>query len=93
MLPAVLVAWDKVCKPKKFGGLGLRKTGVVNTAFLAKLSWKFLTQPDNLWVKQMRAKYEGLVFSNGTKTVSFLGLEMFALTTTLCYPRTAMSIR
>jgi len=67
MLPAVLVAWDKVCKPKKFGGLGLRKTGVVNTAFLAKLSWKFLTQPDNLWVKQMRPNTKALFFQTGQK--------------------------
>jgi len=29
----------------------------VNTAFLAKLAWKVLTQPKNLWVQQIRAKY------------------------------------
>ena len=38
-----LVAWDKVCRPKQLGGLGLRKTSAVNTAFLAKLGWKILT--------------------------------------------------
>jgi len=32
-----LVAWDKVCRPKQCGGLGIRKTAAVNTAFLAKL--------------------------------------------------------
>jgi len=52
-----LVAWDTICRPKKFGGLGLRKTAPVNTAFLAKLVWKFLTRADNYWVQQMRAKY------------------------------------
>ena len=36
-----LVAWDKVCRPKKLGGLGLRKFAAVNTAFTAKLIWKF----------------------------------------------------
>lgn len=52
-----MVAWDKICCSKKYGGLGLRKTGVVNTAFMAKLAWKFLTQSNNYWVQQMRAKY------------------------------------
>ena len=52
-----MVAWDKICRPKKLGGLGLRKTSAVNTAFVAKLSWKFLTQEKNYWVQQMRAKY------------------------------------
>ena len=52
-----LVAWDKICQPKTLGGLGLRKSAAVNTACLAKLGWKILTQPDNFWVQQMRAKY------------------------------------
>ena len=52
-----LVAWDKVCRPKQLGGLGLRKTAAVNTAFLAKLGWKILTQPENFWVQHIRAKY------------------------------------
>jgi len=55
-----LVAWDKVCQPKQLGGLGLRKTAAVNTAFLAKLGWKILTQPENFWVQHMRAKYGSL---------------------------------
>jgi len=38
-----LVAWDKICRPKKLRGLGLRKIAAVNTAFLAKLAWKVLT--------------------------------------------------
>ena len=52
-----MVAWDKICWPKLLGGLSLRKTSAVNTAFVAKLSWKFLTQSKNYWVQQMRAKY------------------------------------
>jgi len=42
-----LVAWEKVCRPEQLGGLGLRKTAAVNIAFLAKLGWKILTQPEN----------------------------------------------
>ena len=52
-----MVAWDKICRPKKLGGLGLRKTSAVNTAFVAKLLWKFLTQSNNYWVQQMHAKH------------------------------------
>ena len=64
-----MVAWDTICKPKTFGGLGLRKSGVVNTVFLAKLGWKYLTQPDNFWVRQ-RAKYGPLeqFFSASSKS-------------------------
>ena len=40
-----LIAWDKICRPKKFGGLGIGKTAAVNIAFQAKLVWKILTKP------------------------------------------------
>ena len=47
-----MVTWDKICRPKKLGGLGLCKTSAINTAFVAKLSWKFLTQSNNYWVNR-----------------------------------------
>lgn len=31
-----LIAWEKICQPKKLGGLGLRKMTSTNTAYLAK---------------------------------------------------------
>ena len=52
-----LIAWDKVCRPKTLGGLGLRKTGAINKAFQGKLAWKVMTAEDNIWVRIMRAKY------------------------------------
>jgi len=52
-----LVAWDKVCKPKKYGGLGLRKAGATNRAFISKLIQKFYNKLSNFWVQQIRAKY------------------------------------
>ena len=52
-----LIAWDKVCKPKSMGGLGLRKTKDVNMAFQSKLAWKILNDSDSLWVRILRTKY------------------------------------
>ena len=51
-----MVSWDKICHPKKLGGLGLRKMEAVNSAFMSKLTWK-LFHDKSLWVAQMQAKY------------------------------------
>ena len=51
-----MVSWDKVCRPKGAGGLGLQKMAAVGSAFLSKLSWK-LFNDQGLWVDQMQAKY------------------------------------
>lgn len=44
-----LVGWDNVCIPKKFGGLGIRKTRENNLANLAKLNWEVIKNSDLLW--------------------------------------------
>ncbi|XP_010684473.1 uncharacterized protein LOC104899030 [Beta vulgaris subsp. vulgaris] len=49
-----LIGWDRICKPKCFGGLGLRKADTNNIAMQFKLLWKFLTNNNNLWVKLVR---------------------------------------
>lgn len=41
------IAWDKVCQPKCYGGLGIRKSERFNNACLAKLGWKVLTDDQN----------------------------------------------
>jgi len=51
-----MVSWDKICRPKKAGGLGLRKMEAVNSAFLSKLTWK-LFHDQSLWIEQMKTKY------------------------------------
>ena len=51
-----MVSWDKICRPKKVGGLGLRKMEAVNSAFMSKLTWKIFHEK-SLWVEQMKAKY------------------------------------
>lgn len=42
---------------KDKGGLGIRDFEDINRAQIAKLIWKFLEQPDCLWVQIMKAKY------------------------------------
>jgi len=51
-----MVSWDKICRPKKSGGLRLRKVEAVNSAFNSKLIWK-LFHDQSFWVEQMKAKY------------------------------------
>eukprot|EP00253_Pinus_taeda_P029073 PITA_29073 len=52
-----LVKWDKVCKPKIQGGIGLRDPENNNTIMNAKIWWQWVTNPDKLWSKIWRAKY------------------------------------
>jgi len=71
-----IVSWDKVCRPKKGRGLGLRKMKVVNSAFLSKLTWK-LFYGESLWLEQMQGKYPiDEIFFCRTKEIKFLGLEV-----------------
>lgn len=44
-------------RPNYEGGLGIRKKKDINAIFLAKQGWKILIQPDNIWVKLVKAKY------------------------------------
>lgn len=52
-----LVGWDRNCRPKFLGGLGLRKVEPNNIALQMKLLWKLLKDPNNLWVQLVSRKY------------------------------------
>jgi hypothetical protein len=52
-----MVSWDKVCRPKDLGGLGLYSTKARNLALLAKLNWRVMEDLDSLWAKTLIAKY------------------------------------
>lgn len=52
-----LVSWENVCVPKGVGGLGFRSMKNWNSISLAKLAWRFLTEPGSLWVQLIKAKY------------------------------------
>ncbi|KAF7833203.1 putative ribonuclease H protein At1g65750 family [Senna tora] len=53
-----LLAWDKVWKPKCFGGTGLRRLHSMNLALLMKLGWGIINKKDDLWLKVLRSKYK-----------------------------------
>lgn len=52
-----LLNWDKLCKPKKEGGVGLKKFSFMNQAMLAKQFWRISKKPQSLLVKTFKAKY------------------------------------
>jgi len=52
-----LVAWNKICRLKQNGGIGLRKTAAINQAYQSKLAWKIFTNQNSMWVRLMRNKY------------------------------------
>lgn len=52
-----LIAWDALQRPKDQGGLGLHSASHANKAFMAKLGWRLLTEPNALWSRVLRTKY------------------------------------
>ncbi|KAM5551745.1 hypothetical protein ABKV19_026542, partial [Rosa sericea] len=44
-----LANWDLVCRPKEFGGLGIKKASLMNQAMLAKIGWRMVQEDQGLW--------------------------------------------
>ncbi|KAF7843712.1 reverse transcriptase [Senna tora] len=44
------IGWEKICRPKTCGGLGLMKAFERNNAFLAKLLWR-VNQEEGVWAR------------------------------------------
>ncbi|XP_021737692.1 uncharacterized protein LOC110704204 [Chenopodium quinoa] len=51
------ISWDWVCKPKKYGGIGVRDCSRWNKAALGKYVWKIAKKEDTLWVKWLHSIY------------------------------------
>ncbi|XP_074315245.1 uncharacterized protein LOC141651430 [Silene latifolia] len=52
-----MISWQRVCSPKKEGGLGLKESGLWNIANIGKLVWWLATKPDKLWVQWIHHIY------------------------------------
>ncbi|XP_019181782.1 PREDICTED: uncharacterized protein LOC109176840 [Ipomoea nil] len=50
-------AWDRMCIPKKYGGLGFKELHAFNLAILGKQAWRLLTKPESLVSKVYKARY------------------------------------
>lgn len=52
-----LVAWDSICKPVEYGGLGLRKARDNNLVAMGKLAWRLIHEVGKPWVELVSRKY------------------------------------
>ncbi|KAG5612403.1 hypothetical protein H5410_023684 [Solanum commersonii] len=52
-----LVTWDKVCKPRVFGGLNITNIMLWNKDALAKNCWDLAHKIDKLWIKWIHEFY------------------------------------
>lgn len=50
-------SWDKMFRLKEDGGMGFRDLGKFNISLLAKQGWRFISHPDSLLARVMKAKY------------------------------------
>ena len=51
------VSWKKVCRSKKAGRIGLRDPSLLNKVLSAKIWWRWLKHPREIWAKLWRKKY------------------------------------
>ena len=50
------VAWDKISRPKEWGGWGIKHLSFFSKSLAAKLAWRFIST-DSLWSSVTKRKY------------------------------------
>ncbi|KAJ4810337.1 RNA-directed DNA polymerase (reverse transcriptase)-related family protein [Rhynchospora pubera] len=51
------VSWQRICRPREEGGLGVRQLQIFGEALFLKLVWAMIRQDDKLWVHVCKGKY------------------------------------
>ncbi|XP_068479070.1 uncharacterized protein [Phaseolus vulgaris] len=51
------VRWDRVCKVREEGGLGIKDVRLFNRALLAKWKWRLMSEEKGLWKEVLESKY------------------------------------
>ena len=54
---ATLISWCQICKPKEYGGLGIKNLEWQNEALGAKQVWRLYHESDRKWAKILYNKY------------------------------------
>lgn len=49
---------ETLIRPKKLGGVNLKSAKMMNMALLAKLGWRLMSNPGELWCKVLKSKYK-----------------------------------
>ncbi|XP_038972754.1 uncharacterized protein LOC120104917 [Phoenix dactylifera] len=74
-----LLAWEVVCQPTRYGGLGVQSLLVRREALVARHAARYVLEPDSMWSSLMRAKYGALAAGvRAGRRHSFVWREMCA---------------